>query len=139
MQVQSEEIGDTATTGNDVVMDPDPLDEPPPVNVSPAAPTPDAALEALKAKLESIGIGRKSKDAAAAAPVPQEAPAPNDAVHGSLREFFSEDLWALIEARQPVKLDSTVERKLHRQQSSLLRSEELNYRFNSLDQTFYPV
>jgi hypothetical protein len=145
LQVQCEESDDDAAAANEAPSEPDPIDEPPPVEVAPAAPpTSDPSLEALKAKLKDIGRRPASKSADPATPAAQEASAPAEApvdAEDSLlmcRPFFSDDLWALIEGRQPVKLNATIDRKLHRQQSNLLR-EHLDYEFEFLDQTFYPL
>ena len=51
-------------------------------------------------------------------------------------ELFG-DLWQLIQSRQPVKFDPTVDRIVLRKQSS--KMGQLGYKFNPIEQTWYPV
>lgn len=81
-------------------------------------------LSDLKSALQ--GIGRKAK------PEP-EAKSPIN-----LAELFGVELCVRIRQREPVKLDSTVDRALFRRQAATLR-EELGYEFDPMQQTFNPV
>lgn len=81
-------------------------------------------LSDLKSALQ--GIGRKAK------PEP-EAKSPIN-----LDELFGVELCVRIRQREPVKLDSTVDRALFRRQAATLR-EELGYEFDPMQQTFNPV
>jgi hypothetical protein len=47
------------------------------------------------------------------------------------------ELWPLIQDRKPVKFDSTVDRLVLRKQSA--KMGELGYKFNAIEQTWYPV
>ena len=84
-------------------------------------------ISALKAKLKSV-VRRKAK---VDAPVEIAAPA-ND-----LAALFGEDLWSRIEGREPVKLDSTVDRARFREQIKMLGT--LKFKFNPMEQTYLPV
>jgi len=143
IRVESEQFSDDYDAEPDQV-EPDPLDEQPPVRVGiskrtehnePAEPTasqaeaptkPVTSLEILKAKLMSIG--RKAQ--------PQTSPATEDRAE-DLSALFAEDLWAQIQARQPVKLDATVNRLTFRKQAAAL-AQDLNYKFDPTRQTFDP-
>lgn len=81
-------------------------------------------LSDLKSALQVIG--RKAK------PEP-EAKSPIN-----LAELFGVELCVRIRQREPVKLDSTVDRALFRRQAATLR-EELGYEFDPMQQTFTPV
>jgi hypothetical protein len=52
-------------------------------------------------------------------------------------QIFDADIWALIQRRQPVKLDPTIERAVFRQQAACLK-QELGYRFDSPQQMWFP-
>jgi hypothetical protein len=148
LQVHDEQLGHPAN--DEAAAEPDPLDERPPVTVRPAPSNESTTVESLEdlaARLKSIGKKRskaKPDDATTneeAANAPSPAPATalqQDEVQTAARTVFSDDLWSLIQARQPVKLDTTVDRMLFRQQAALL-NKQLGYRFNSADQIFYPV
>ncbi|MDR0458173.1 MAG: DUF3275 family protein [Burkholderiaceae bacterium] len=153
LQVQSEQPGDVSGAENAAALEPDPLDEPPPVQVpvqvQQSAPQPaqagDRSLDALKARLMEIGKGKPGRKAArtecaSASSASVSAPMSAQASFAAddARALFSADLLALIEAKQPVKLDATIDRKLFREQGLALR-QQLGYRFNSLEQTFYPA
>lgn len=144
LKVRSESPLDDSHADQDMELDP--LDEPPrppaqplwpapvPARAPEPAPTSRSTVDALKTKLKSLGrkSSAKRSDPDRTPGESQEAPV------DTTRAAFSEDLWALIEARQPVKLDATIDRARHRDQSQILR-ERLQYKFKSLDQTFYPL
>ena len=139
LQVQSEEQRGAGTVGNETIIEPDPLDELPPPVIPQAPATSVAELKAMLMINGPVDQQSKGAESASSATGSVPGPAPDDkATPEDFREFFSDDLWALIQARQPVKLDKTFGRPQLRKQSQML-NEELGYRFNSLDQTFYPV
>lgn len=119
--------------------EPDPIDETIPERVAPnqvpqameresaAAPESPVDISALKAKLKAVGR-RKAK---ADAPVDTTEPG-ND-----LAVLFGEELWSRIQGREPVKLDSTVDRAKFRAQIKILGS--LRYQFNPMEQAFRPL
>ncbi|KQP14802.1 DUF3275 family protein [Pseudorhodoferax sp. Leaf267] len=116
-------------------IEPDPIDETIPERVgynqtAQAEERESAAavdISALKAKLKGVGR-RKSK---AVASVESAAPA------NALVDLFGEEVWSRIQGREPVKLDSTVDRARFREQIRTLST--LDYQFNPMEQTFMPV
>jgi hypothetical protein len=110
----------------------DPMDEPAsvrakPADAAPPAPAPaESRISALKNKLAGIG-GRKTK------------PADTDATPSTQdgHTLFGDELWALIQARRPVKLDPTVDRGLLRRQSAMMH--QLNFKFAPTEQTWNPL
>lgn len=134
LQVQS--AGELGTSGLEPT-EPDPLDEPTHTRVAPAAveaaPTPpappvDGKFSALKRKLAGIR-GRKAEDAS-----PDADPAQLRQEYAAL---FGDELWMLIQARSPVKLDSTVDRAVLRKQAALMH--QMNFKFDPIAQIWNPL
>lgn len=126
-------------------LEPDPAEEshpahtpqprlPSPVSARSEAPAPAASpvdcIAALKERLANTS--RKAKPDAQAPAAAQ----PGAAEDAALMELFG-DLWPLIQNKQPVKFDATVDRLLLRKQAA--RMGQLGYKFNPIEQTWYPV
>lgn len=119
--------------------EPDPIDETIPERVasnqvpqvvereSAAVAETTVDISALKAKLK--GVGRRKAKADATVDTAEPA---ND-----LANLFGEELWSRIQGREPVKLDSTVDRVRFRAQIKSLGN--LKYQFNPMEQTFRPL
>ncbi|MDR2839046.1 MAG: DUF3275 family protein [Azonexus sp.] len=137
LQVRGEEQADIDRTENNTAGEPDPLDETPPVTVKPVPQTRNKELGALKSKLMAIGRGR-NPDPKSNEPATLDTPEQAQATQDKLRALFTEDLCALIESRQPIKLDTSIDRLRLRTQAFYLKNE-LDYWFDKGDQTFHPV
>ena len=104
-------------------MEPDPVDEPPapvaPVTGPTDSPTPSRSQAATSttSNIEVRGV------------------TPSSQIDAQQQMLFGE-IWEEVAARDPVKLDPTVDRLLLRQQAGALKS--LGYRFNPREQTWYP-
>lgn len=115
--------------------EPDPLDEERlAAKVAPAAaqiedekPKP-SRLDALRIKLQGVGT-RKGK----ATPADKEPEASNDASHLKL---FGEAISGLIQNREAVKLDATIDRAVLRQQAAMMH--QLDYIFDPKQQIWNP-
>jgi hypothetical protein len=88
---------------------------------------PSVDITAFKAK--PLNVGRRK---APASPTSDSVTEPHH-----LATLFGEELWTRILERQPVKLDSTVERSRFRMQVTALAA--LEYKFNPMEQTFMPL
>lgn len=121
-------------------LEPDPVEEPPawpapkPVHRPPSGPS-TAAPEGI-AKLKER-LARTVKKSVSNDPRAQQTEPPvQDAQTAEVIELLG-DLWQLIQSRQPVKFDPTVDRIVLRKQSS--KMGQLGYKFNPIEQTWYPV
>lgn len=121
-------------------LEPDPVEEvttsrPAPVPAqAPPAHKPSADLSQLKQRL--AGAVNKTDQGGSA---PATAPAPGLEQGGRDEETIAlmGDLWPLILEKKPVKFDSTVDRLVLRKQSA--KMVQLGYKFNAIEQTWYPV
>lgn len=148
LQVHDEQLGRTAEA--EPASEPDPLDETPPLAARPAPETPLESIQELKAKLARISAkpAESEEKAAERAATSSDDPgrvnasapsAPEQSASQDGQALFRADQWALIQTRQPIKLDTTDDRETLRQQSVLSRTE-LGYQFRSRDQqTFFPL
>lgn len=117
--------------------EPDPADEvmarAAPAATPVASPTPAPApaasrLGKLRERLSAVG-----KKGSTPAPAPSEVR--DDGRDREMEALFGE-LWASIKAREPVKLDPTVERSVIRAQSAAIR--QLGYSMDPIKQMFVP-
>lgn len=123
-------------------LEPDPVEEPPawpapkPVHRPPSGPSIPAPASEGIAKLKER-LARTVKKSGSNDPGAQQTEPPvQDAQTAEVIELFG-DLWQLIQSRQPVKFDPTVDRIVLRKQSS--KMGQLGYKFNPIEQTWYPV
>ncbi|GKS73301.1 DUF3275 family protein [Acidovorax sp. SUPP950] len=117
-------------------LEPDPVDEvatavaPAPAPIAVTAPAPEESrLGKLRERLATVG-----KKPAPPAPEPVEKR--DDSDDREMAVLFGE-LWLSIEAREPVKLDPTVERSVLRAQSAAIR--QLGYSLDPIKQIFMPA
>lgn len=109
-----------AKSSND--SEPDPLDEPPPIRVSP-----DTAGESAKKKPLKLRVARKGAGKTNDAGTVQDDPAE--------REMFGDDIYQQIVDRQAIKLDPTIDdRARFRAQTQRLR--QIGYQFDAKTQTW---
>lgn len=116
-------------------IEPDPLDEQAPTRVTPAQAS-AAPSEATRPQTSDFSRFNKRKKAQASGvegnmqtPAPVE---PADELHA----LFDTELVQAIQNREPVKLDSTVERTLLRRQAAEL-GQRFGYRFDAKQQTWF--
>lgn len=122
--------------------EPDPIDEREPVRAAPAAPDPAPAVaeskgkkskdwERFNKKKPGLALGDSSPDTDS-----KRHDASDQAVAQGLSALFDADLLQAIQNREPVKLDSTVERSLLRRQAAEL-GQALGYSFDPKQQTWF--
>ncbi|WP_404299006.1 DUF3275 family protein [Alicycliphilus denitrificans] len=107
--------------------------------VQPPPALTDQLREQLKAKLANAKQVRASSSQADRAQPATSVPAPATpppAENSALAELFAE-LWPQVQHREPVKLDSTVDRARLRQQVSALK--DLGYSIDPMSQTWLPI
>lgn len=132
--------GESERTCEPESLEPDPVEEvttsrPAPVPAqAPPAQKPSADLSQLKQRLagavKTAGQG-ESVPATAQVPVLEQGGRDEETI------ALMGELWPLIQDRKPVKFDSTVDRLVLRKQSA--KMGELGYKFNAIEQTWYPV
>lgn len=106
--------------------EPDPVDEFRAPEPEPATqPEPDAPSSIEKLKQKLAGIGRKAK------------PAANQRLDDDELEQLFDVLWPAVQAREPVKLDATVDRIKLRKQIATLK-EKFGYALDPRSQTWNP-
>ncbi|WP_375576597.1 DUF3275 family protein [Paracidovorax oryzae] len=115
--------------------EPDPADElvaqAAPVAAPVASPSPAPASSRLSKLRDRLSaVGKK-----ASTPTPEPAEGRDDGREREMEALFGE-LWASIKAREPVKLDPTVERSVIRAQSAAIR--QLGYSMDPIKQMFVP-
>ena len=122
--------------------EPDPIDEREPVRAAPVAPDPaPAAVESKGKKSKNWERFNKKKPGLAPGDSSPDTDskrqlASDQAVAQGLSALFDADLLQAIQNREPVKLDSTVERSLLRRQAAEL-GQALGYSFDPKQQTWF--
>lgn len=125
--------------------EPDPVEEPPVRPAPQLVPTPPPRPSTLAPTSEGIAKLRErlAKTVKKSDPIDPGTPQSEFSVQGEAPGHSAEvvelfgDLWQLIENRQPVKFDPTVDRIVLRKQSASM--VQLGYKFNPIEQTWYPV
>ncbi|WP_018606065.1 DUF3275 family protein [Uliginosibacterium gangwonense] len=128
----------------------DPIDDEAAAPAASAAPTPPTQSKPKTVRRYTRGAPRQaaqnsetpasqeasSEEAKPATPSVQESEAPTNSAadNNADLELFGQELFDLIQADSPVKLDSTVDRMVLR--SQIARLNQLNYAFNSKEQTW---
>lgn len=111
----------------------DDVDETPPQAADSQPPEPDPA-DPPPASAPTAGVPSTRTQPRAAKLKSSPAPAVDDEVRGDA-ELFGPELYELLQKREPIKLDPTVDRVMFRAQRDRLKA--CNYDFNAKAQTWF--
>lgn len=112
-------------------IEPDPLDEPAPMRTTPAA-APAESTKVRSSDFSRFNKRKKAQTQTSESGEDAQTHEPTDELHA----LFDAELVQAIQNREPVKLDSTVERTLLRRQAAELGNRH-GYSFDAKQQTWF--